>query len=506
LSALKEYIELLRKNDILTDASAAADHLSEEVRFVTYDSRLVKPGTLFICKGSAFKKEYLIEAMKNGAIAFVSEKDFGLQDQILVRDVRRAMPYLGEFFFGSPEKSLKITGITGTKGKSTTAYYLKAIIDDWLLDLSAKESAIISSIDVYDGKSIQESHITTPESLMLMEHFRNAVDSGIDYLTMEVSSQALKYNRVDLINFDVGVFLNISEDHISPIEHPDFDDYFKSKLKIFEQTDHACINRNSDHFDEIRDAANTCKEVTVFGVDFNNGGEFDQNDCDLLGYDVRKSKEGFTFRIKTDSFDEEFDITMPGSFNVENALAAAASALSYGIPLKYIKSGLHRARSKGRMELFKSKDGKIRCIVDYAHNKLSFERLYGAVRAEYPESDIIAIFGCPGNKAQLRRKDLPNVVNQYAKKAYIVAEDPGEEPVDKISNEIASNLKIPYEIIEDRGEAIEKAISEIKNPTVILITGKGDETRQKYGRKYIDCESDAKLTEKFIKNYDMAND
>lgn len=171
------------------------------------------------------------------------------------------MPYLGKLFYNDPSKDLNLIGVGGTKGKSTTAYYVKAIVDDYMASLGKKESAVISSIDVYDGITKVESHITTPENIELMQHFRNAVDSGIDFLEMEVSSQALKYGRVEQIMFDAAIFLNISEDHISPIEHPDFEDYFSSKLKMFAQTKNALINTNSDYFERVAEAAKAAPNV-----------------------------------------------------------------------------------------------------------------------------------------------------------------------------------------------------------------------------------------------------
>ena len=465
---------------------------------LTYNSKDVTPGTLFICKGAAFRDEYLVDAANRGAVCYVSETLYHNVDipVILVSDIRRSMPYLADLFFGSPASQLHLTGITGTKGKSTTTYYLKAILDDYLADRNEPESAVISSIDTYDGVALKESHITTPESVELMRHFRNAVNSRIDFLTMEVSSQALKYNRVDEITFDVGIFMNISEDHISPIEHPTMEDYFASKLRIFAQTRTALVCTDTDRFPDVMDAAKESDRVITFGT---------AEGSDVLGYDIRKVGNETHFRVRCERFDEEFVLTVPGLFNVQNALAAIAAANVYGIPLEFIRSGLLRARSKGRMEYFTSKDDRIVAIVDYAHNKLSFEKLFSSMKEEYPDRDIYAVFGCPGKKALVRRRDLGTIAGEYSKKVFLCAEDPGEEPVDVISKDIAQYVKCPVEMIEDRGEAIRAAIAGCSRPSLILITGKGDETRQKYGRTYVPCPSDTEYTKKALSEYDSTH-
>ena len=312
---------------------------------------------------------------------------------------------------------------------------------------------------------------------------------------MEVSSQALKYDRVDEVVFDVGIFMNISEDHISPIEHPDFEDYFASKLKLFAQTRTALVCTDSDYQERILAEAAASERLLTFGT---------KAGSDIYGYNIRKVNDQILFDVKCDRFQETFILTMPGLFNVENALAAIAAAYVFDIPTEYIHSGLFRARSDGRMESFHSEDGKVVAIVDYAHNKLSFEKLFDSTRKEYPESDIVSIFGCPGKKALLRRHDLGTIAGMYAKKVYLVAEDPGAEPVIDISTDIAQYVaaqNCPYEMIEDRGEAITKAILEVDSPTVILITGKGNETRQKYGSQYIDCRSDVEYTKLALEQY-----
>lgn len=497
--SLADYVQCLKEAGLLAEYDLKGQD-GTTVTNLTYNSKDASEGTLFICKGAAFKEDYLTEAARKKAAAYVSEKKYSTDiPYVCVTDIRKAMPFLADRFFCRPWEDLNLIGITGTKGKSTTAYYIKAIIDDYMNAAGGKESAVISSIDVYDGVIRKESHITTPESVELMEHFRHAVDSGIGYLQMEVSSQALKYDRVDGITFDVGVFLNISEDHISPIEHPDFNDYFQSKLRIFSQTKTACVNLDSDFSDRIMDAAKAAGKVITFGTD---------PAADIRGYRIRKKGMDTVFNVVCDRFDQEFVLEMPGLFNVENALAAIAIAYAMEIPVEYMYSGLKRARSSGRMELYHSVDDKVVAIVDYAHNKLSFEKLFESTMEEYKGRRIVTIFGCPGKKAYIRRRDLGTVAGKYSDKIYLVAEDPGYEPVEDISKDIAQYVEAqgcPYEMIEDRGEAIKKAVLEVEEPTVILITGKGNETRQKYGCEYIDCPSDVEYTKRFIGEYDRVH-
>lgn len=495
-STLESYGNLLKALHMVKDIDLLGKG-SKIVNGLTYDSRDAAPGTLFICKGAAFKKEYLEDALASGALAYISEERYELQvdvPYILVKDIRTVMSTIADKFFNSVWKSLKITAFGGTKGKSTSTYYMKAIVDDYMNDVGGEESAVLSTIDDYDGIELVEAHNTTPEAVELHRHMYNAVNSGITFMEMEVSSQALKYHRVDDLRFDVGVFLNISEDHISPVEHKDFEDYISSKMKMFELTDHAVINLDSDHIRRVLDAAEASEDIHTFSVKNDN--------ADYYAYDVRRNGGETIFNIRCAGFDEEFKLTMPGTFNVSNAVAAAAAADILGIPSEYIKSGLYRAKARGRMELFTSTDGIVTAIVDYAHNKLSFGTLFESIKEEYPEHDIVAVFGSSGDKANVRRKELGEIAGKYSEKAYLVPDDPGKSSAYLVSKEIAEHLNCPYEIMDTRGEGIQKAIMECVRPTIVLILGKSNEKYQKYGDEFVPCLSDIEYTERYMHEYE----
>ena len=499
LYPLGDYIQLLQKKNLLV--SAAGVPLTREVALVSCDSRQVEQGTLFICKGAHFKEEFLRSALAGGAFVYLSEKPYPDVDApcILVTDVRLAMALLADFYYNHPSAKLGVVGITGTKGKSSTTYYLKYIFDEYLASKKQAASGVISSIDTYDGVEKFESHLTTPEPLDLERHFANAVESKIRYLTMEVSSQALKYDRVLNVEFAAAVFLNIGLDHISPIEHPDFEDYFSSKLRIFRQAAAACVNLDSDHSDRVLEAARKSSPRII---------TFSQKDpsATIFGSQVRKAGGDILFRVKTPRYSREFRLTMPGLFNVQNALAALAVCEALGIPEQYAYAGLMKARVPGRMEVYSNADERVSVIVDYAHNRMSFETLFQSVKAEYPGRRIVTVFGCPGYKAYDRRKDLGEISGRYSDLVILTEEDAGEEPVEDICRDIAQYVEAEgcdYSIVPDRGEAVRLAVMGCEEPTVILLTGKGAETRQKRGIEYIETPSDVEFSQKYLHEYDV---
>lgn len=502
LFSLEEFCDVLKDAGLVTEYDYYGMGQTK-VENTTYNSKETTAGTMFVCKGVTFKSEYLMDSLNRGAFAYVSEVKYdtkGNVPYIIVSDVRKAMPIIADMFYNQPENKIKLTAITGTKGKSTACYYVKAILDDYLLASGKMDCGITSTIDTYDGIEKIESHNTTPEAMELYRHLSNAVKSEMEHMIIEASAQAFKYNRVDGIVFDAGVFLNISEDHISPIEHPDFEDYFESKLMMYNQTRTAVVNLDADYSDRILKAASKCPKVITFSLEDENAS--------VYGYDVQKGKSEIAFRVRCDRFDEEIKITMPGLFNVENALAAICVANEYNIPLEYIKSGLYRARSKGRMEVYTSKDENVVVIVDYAHNKLSFEKLFASTRKEYPGYEITVVFGCPGKKALLRRRDLGIGAGMYADKVYIVPEDPATEDPYAIAEEVASYVKPynkPYKIFPDRGSGVKAAVEDATGKSVILVTGKGCETRQFINGVYVDCPSDADFAIKYIDEYNMKN-
>lgn len=502
---LGDYWQLLLKNALLISKKPlSAELLARPVKLVSCDSQQVEAGTLFLIKGIHFKGQYLADAVSKGAFVYLADRvwpEAGDVPCIVVSDVRRAMALLADFYYGHPSGKLSVVGITGTKGKSSTTYYLRYILDEYLSSRKRPSSGVISSIDTFDGVENFESHLTTPEPLDLERHLANAASSGLEYLTMEVSSQALKYDRMVGVNLAAAVFLNIGYDHISPIEHPNFEDYFTSKLKIFDHSDLAVVNLDTDEVQRVLNAvADRGSRLITFS-------EHDPAAV-VYGSDVRKQGHDILFRVRTPRFSREFRLTMPGLFNVQNALAAIAVCEGLGISEQAIYVGLMKARVPGRMEVYQNVNGRITAIVDYAHNRLSFEKLFLSVKEEYPGRRVVIVFGCPGKKALDRRKDLSEISAKYADLVVITEEDPGEENVLDISREMAAHVETlgcDYSIEPDRGEAIRMAIMSAESPTVLLITGKGAETRQKRGTAYIDCPSDVEYTKKYLHEYDVAH-
>lgn len=500
---LQAYVEDLEQRDLLATKDLF-DQKDQFVSGVTFYSKDVKENTLFICKGAAFKVEYLEEALNNGAVGYVSEVayDLGMDvPHILVTNIREAMAPIASLFYNHPQDKITIIGVGGTKGKTTTTYFLKDVLDEYLQAQNKKPAGIISSIITYDGLKEEEAHNTTPEAVELIRHLANAVKSGLEYFVIEASSQAFKYHRTDGITFDVAVFLNIEEDHISPIEHPNYEDYLESKLKMFKQSKQLVINNETSEREKVLERAESDAEnYQTFSI---------QSDAaDYFAYAIQS--EGFktTFKVKTNEWQENYELAMPGLFNEANASAVIATADLLNIPQSYVKEALAEARVPGRTEFYQTANQKLVGVVDFAHNRLSFESLCQSVKEIYPNHHIVSVFGAPGGKALGRREELGSVAGKYSDHIYLTMEDPANEEVADIAEEIATHIKkygTTYSVIEDRVEAIQTAFDEAEDQTVILVTGKGHETSNKVKGKSIPYATDIFHVKKVIEDYNQKN-
>lgn len=500
-TTIRELTEALDRAELLVKVRPEEPE-AETVLGITYDSREIEPCMAFVCKGAHFNEDYLNEAIEAGAACYVTGKPYGRGTaecpEIMVSDIRKSMPVLARYCYGRVDEEISLVGVTGTKGKSTTTYYMRYILDDCMAANGEPSVAICSGIENYDGVITEESCNTTPEILELYRHMDNAVSEGIGYLVMEVSSQALKYDRVSGLEFEAGAFLNISTDHISSAEHKDFDDYLESKLRLFRQCRTACINLDCDEQERIREAARECPYVTTFSQK--------DSSANIYAYDISSEGGHVRMRVRAQGirgydFDEEFELGTFGTINVENALAAISLSALLGIPVKYMQSGLAKAVSPGRMEVFTGKGGTRIAIVDFAHNKLSFEKFFETIREEFPGKKIISVFGAPGGKALARRAEMGELAGANCEYCILTEDDPGEEDVNEICREIGRHVEKAggkFEIVTDRAEAIRKAIAMLDDDTLLFIPGKGREARQKRGTEYVEIPSDVETVSRYI--------
>lgn len=424
---------------------------------LSYDSRTVSPSTLFFAKGAAFKKEFLETAVEAGLAFYVSEIDYELDiPAILVADIKQAMSLIAMEFYGHPQKKLQLLAFTGTKGKTTAAYFAYSILSQ------SHRPAMLSTMNTtLDGVHFFKSALTTPESLDLFAMMAKAVENNRTHLVMEVSSQAYLVKRVYGLTFDVGVFLNISPDHIGPIEHPTFEDYFYHKRLLMDNSRAVIVNSGMEHFEAVREQVIT-KDHDFYGATSDNA---------IL------DSHGFDFAV-SGKLAGHYDIQLIGRFNQENALAAGLACLRLGASLEDIRTGIAQTSVPGRMEVLTQKNGA-KIFVDYAHNGDSVKKLIDVV-LEHQKGKVILILGATGNKGESRRKDFGLLLNHYPQiDVLLTADDPNREDPAAIAAEIQSYMTRPSQIEVDREKAIQLAMSMTKNnQDAVIIAGKGADAYQ----------------------------
>ncbi len=483
---LEQVIKLLDNKKLIRNKDCKED---TQIEFISYDSRNIKPNSLFFCKGEHYKTEYLEQAISKGAVVYISEEKYDINAQyIVVTDIQKAMAIIAAEFYGYAFRDLETIGITGTKGKTTVTCFIQNILNEY----TKSRTAIISTINTYTGTTDELSQMTTPEAVDLQRLFYEAKQNNCKYLTMEVSSQGYKKDRVYGVEFKNGIFLNIGEDHISAREHPNFEDYLHCKIQLVKNSKRVIINKNTDYFNVIYSESKNAQQVITYGTD---------ETADYYYSNVEKTKLGFKFNAisKANNYNQKFEINIPGRFNIENALVAITLAKQLGVDDDSIRLGLLKTVVKGRMNVFE-KNG-ITVIVDYAHNKLSYTKLYESLKLDYPNRRIVSVGGCVGGKAYNRREEFGKIVGGNSDYVYLTAVDPQYEKVEDICRDIALYIddKSKYEIIPDRKTAVEKAITSAKEGDVVVLVGKGEEEYQKINGISEKYESDLAIAKRMLK-------
>ena len=510
--------ELLEREGLLAQSSRVVQTdaaLDLEICGADCDSRFAAPGHLFICKGAHFKPAYLEQALAHGAVAWMADEMLAHElisnvplaantPSLVVGDVRRAMAFASAEAWGHPDREVACLGITGTKGKTTTAHFLREI-----LRAAGEEPAFMGTHEISDGLATEETANTTPEAPDLWRHLANARAAGCRYCVMEISSQGLKYDRTLDLRLAVAAFLNIGNDHISPIEHPDFEDYFSSKLRIFENAERAVVNLDSREIERVLAASSGIPRTTV-ALDVVAG----LPEPDYLATDIVHAKRGVAFTAHTPEGEVAVHLAMEGAFNVANALTAMAMAADLGLSVHVASEALAHATVPGRMERFSSEDERLQILVDYAHNDLSYQKFFETVESAWPDAYIASVFGVSGGKALDRYHDLPAIASAHSDAIYLTSDDPGEEDPAELVARIAKHVRpgVPARKIPDREEAVEEAFYlaygmwRAGEQVVLCLLGKGRENSIYAKGKNIPIENDAIHVERLMRETGLIDD
>ena len=449
-----------------------------EVTELINDSRKASEGSVFVCISGAVSDGHIYakEVVEKGAKALITEKDVEVPAEaavIRVKDTRYALALMSAAYFGYPADKLKIIGITGTKGKTTTTYMVKSILEG-----VGHKVGLIGTIEAVIGDKSIPANNTTPESYTIHQYFSEMVEAGCDSVVMEVSSQGLMLHRTAGIPFEIGIFTNLGEDHIGPNEHKDFEDYKRCKGILFTQCKLGIANLDDPWYRDV--FQNASCQVETFGM---------SEEADLRATDIkhitRPGYLGVCYHVNgLMDFDVEIDI--PGDFSVYNSLTAIAVCRHFNVPAENIQKALKVAKVRGRIEMVKVSD-EFTMMIDYAHNAMSLESLLHTLRDYHPER-IVTIFGCGGNRSKTRRYEMGEVSGKMSDFTIITSDNPRfEEPQDIIDDIIIGMKKTDGEYIAvcDRKEAIRYAIGHGKPGDVIVLAGKGHETYQEIrGVKY----------------------
>ena len=507
---IRELIELLGE-DVITS--------SGDIAFIpagiANDHRKSVQGALFVCvKGFvADGHDFAAAAIANGASALISQKPFDdlgippasrnkIHAFAQVRDTRRALAAASHLFYGEPTKKLLLTGITGTKGKTTIVYMIRAI-----LQAAGFKPGMIGTVENDIGGEINTSAETTPGAVELAGYFSKMHDRGCGHAVMEVSSQGLALSRVDYCDFDIGVFTNFYNDHISPNEHASMEEYFAAKLKLFSMCKKVAVNADINEYGAVRDAfirragggaGEGAEAGAGAGAETFISFSADEEGMNRDAANVRASRiepirdaDGNTrasmrFHVETPWFSDTMTVGLPGRYNVSNALAAISVCGLLGVNQRAISEGLRNIEVRGRTQAV-NEGQDFSVLIDYAHNAASLETLLQTLR-EYNYKTITTVFGCGGNRARERRYDMGGVSGRYSDLTIVTSDNPRMEAPEAIMADIETGLRRTdgrYIMIEDRREAIGYAIKNASAGTLVLIAGKGHETTQTFADKII---------------------
>ncbi len=454
----------MKLSQLLNGVKVENNYNDVEISDVTSDSREVKNGDLFVCiKGASFDgHDVAQEMLDKGASAVVVERDLGIENQIIVDDTRKAYSPICANYFGNPANELKLIGLTGTNGKTTTTFLIKQILEN-----VGKKVGLIGTVQNMVCDEVYPAHYTTPDPHELQSMFRKMVDAHCEYCVMEVSSQALAQGRVEGLHFLLGAFTNLTQDHLD--YHKTWENYFLSKRILFENCDIAVTNLDDRSGLEI--VKNLPCKVVTYSVD--------NNSADYTAKNVVFSSKGVQYELVCDEI-SRVNCPIPGRFSVYNSLCAGVCALALGVDFNDVIGAISNCNGvKGRIEVVPT-DTDYTVIIDYAHSPDGLENIISSLK-EIAQGRVVTVFGCGGDRDRTKRPKMGAIAAKLSDFCVVTSDNPRSENPSKIIDDILEGMKdtkTPYEVVENRKDAIKWALENAKKNDIILLAGKGHETYQ----------------------------